>query len=259
MLLAFPVAHRHYSLCSNIVRNSFAMRFCPISPIIIICQVKFVGGSSQLHSKSRQFFFIGMLAEIHVACCCPFQIDCCCLLSLQTIVPTIIFVHDSVDVFFVYRLCSIESESKSMADIWVHFSWVCVCVCGCMWLAVCPLPVLLERIERQQLFQHFCLRRFPYLAGQEHFVHHRIHLVEVEHQIQFAHIVEVFVEYLYEIMYGFQVTQIVVVHIDTYAEVQTSIASVDDFEIPELKTRSARARPKHTTWLVKSKQSVSIE
>lgn len=83
------------------------------------------------------------------------------------------------------------------------------------------------------MFQDFRLARFPYFAGQKHFVHHRVHLVEIEHQIQFANVVEIFVEDLDEIVYGLQVAQVVVAHVHADAEIQTGVPSVDYFEISE--------------------------
>lgn len=79
------------------------------------------------------------------------------------------------------------------------------------------------------------MTRLSDLAGQEHLVHDRVYFVEVEHQIQFADIVEVFVEDFHEIVNGFEITQVVIVHVDTDAEVETSIATINNFEIAELK------------------------
>ena len=59
-------------------------------------------------------------------------------------------------------------------------------------------------------------------------------LVEIEHQVQLAHVVEVLVEHLDEVVYRLQVVQIVVLHVDADAEVQAGVASVDDLEVAEL-------------------------
>lgn len=61
------------------------------------------------------------------------------------------------------------------------------------------------------------------------------YLVEVEHQVQFTHIVEVFIQDLHKIVYSFQVAQVIVIHIHAYTEVQPCIPSVHDLEVPELK------------------------
>lgn len=75
---------------------------------------------------------------------------------------------------------------------------------------------------------------FAYFAGQEHFIDDGVHLVEIEHQIQFAHIVEVFVEHLNEIVDAFQIAQVVIVYIDAYAKIQSRVSSIDDFEVAKL-------------------------
>lgn len=45
---------------------------------------------------------------------------------------------------------------------------------------------------------------------------------------------EIFIEYFDEIVYGFQISQVVVTDIDTNAKIQSSISSVNDLEIAEL-------------------------
>lgn len=112
------------------------------------------------------------------------------------------------------------------------------------WLAlICAIPFmnhsrrrrLLQCVQRQQLFENFGLRGLPNLARQEHLVHDTVHLVEVEHQVQLAHIVEVLVEHLDKVVDRLQVAQVVVVHVHADAEVQPSVAAVDYLEVPELK------------------------
>lgn len=72
------------------------------------------------------------------------------------------------------------------------------------------------------------------LSGQKHFIHDTVHLVEVEHEIQFAHVVEVLIQNLDEVVYSFQVGQIVITDVDTDAKIQASIPTVYDLEIAEL-------------------------
>lgn len=60
------------------------------------------------------------------------------------------------------------------------------------------------------------------------------HLIEIEDQIELAHIVKVLVQYLDEIVYRLQVGQIVIVHIDTNAEIQAGVSSVDNLEVAKL-------------------------
>lgn len=58
------------------------------------------------------------------------------------------------------------------------------------------LDCLFQGSKHEQLFEHLCLWRFTDLAGKEHLVDDCVHFVEVEHQIELAHIVEVLVENL---------------------------------------------------------------
>lgn len=53
------------------------------------------------------------------------------------------------------------------------------------------------------------------------------HLVEIEDQIQFTHIAEEGIENLDKEVYRLQISQLVVVGVDTYAEEQSGVASVD--------------------------------
>jgi hypothetical protein len=47
--------------------------------------------------------------------------------------------------------------------------------------------------------------------------------------------VEVFVEHFHEIMNRLEITQIVIIHVHTDAEIQASVAAIDDFEVAKLK------------------------
>lgn len=62
----------------------------------------------------------------------------------------------------------------------------------------------------------------------------RTHLIEIEDQIELTDIVEVLVEHLDEVVYRLQVGQVIVVHVDTDAEVQASVSSVDDLKVAKL-------------------------
>ena len=81
---------------------------------------------------------------------------------------------------------------------------------------------------------YFRLAGLPYFTSQKHLVNDCVHLVEVEHQVEFAHVVEVLVQDLDEIVYGLQHGQVVVSNVDADAEVQTGVAAVDDLEVSEL-------------------------
>jgi hypothetical protein len=58
---------------------------------------------------------------------------------------------------------------------------------------------------------------------------HAAHLVEVEHQVQFAHIPKELIQHLHKEMYRFQVSELVVVGVYACAEEQPGIAAVDHF------------------------------
>jgi hypothetical protein len=97
---------------------------------------------------------------------------------------------------------------------------------------------LIERVERQKLLEDFSLRSLANLARQKHLVDDRVDFVEVEHQIQLANIVKVFVQHFHEIVNGFEITQVVIVHVHTDAEIEASIAAINDFEVAELRGKS---------------------
>ena len=59
-------------------------------------------------------------------------------------------------------------------------------------------------------------------------------LVKVEDEIQFADVVEVFVQDFDEVVNRLQIRQVVVSYVNTDAKVEASITSVDDLEISEL-------------------------
>ena len=60
------------------------------------------------------------------------------------------------------------------------------------------------------------------------------YLIEVEDQIQFADIMEVFIKNFNEVMNGFEIYQIVVIDVDTDAEVEPRISSIHYLKIAEL-------------------------
>lgn len=66
---------------------------------------------------------------------------------------------------------------------------------------------------------------------------HFIYLVKIENQIKLTNIMEVFVQYLNEVMNSFQVAEIIVVHIDANTKVQASISTINNFEITKLENR----------------------
>jgi hypothetical protein len=77
--------------------------------------------------------------------------------------------------------------------------------------------------------QHDLFARLFDLAGEEHLVQNGIHLVEVENQVQFAHVSKKGIQHLDEEVDGFKVGQLVVVGVDARAEEEAGISPVDDF------------------------------
>lgn len=80
----------------------------------------------------------------------------------------------------------------------------------------------------------FSLTRLANLPSQEHFVHNRVNLVEVEDKIKFTHVVEVLIENFHKVVYRFQRGQVIVAYICAYAKVEARIAAVDDLKVSEL-------------------------
>jgi len=93
---------------------------------------------------------------------------------------------------------------------------------------------LFQRVVHGELLEHLGLAGLPDLPGQEHLVHHRVHLVEVEHQVQLAHVVKVLVEHLHKVVDGLEVVQVVVAHVHTDAKVEAGVPPVDDLEVSKL-------------------------
>jgi len=58
--------------------------------------------------------------------------------------------------------------------------------------------------------------------------------MEMEHQVEFAHRIEELIQGFHKEVYGFQVGQLIVVHIDTEREIQASISSIDNLIISKL-------------------------
>lgn len=78
------------------------------------------------------------------------------------------------------------------------------------------------------------MARLSDLPGKKHLVHNSVYFIEVEHKIKLAHVVEVLVQHLDKVVYGLEVVQVVVAHVDTDAEVEAGVAAVDDLEVAEL-------------------------
>lgn len=89
------------------------------------------------------------------------------------------------------------------------------------------------------------LRGFLHLARQEELVQDHVDLVEVEDQVQLAHIAEELVEQLDEEVDRLEVEQLVVIHIDAKGEEQPGITAVDELVVGVLRKREReRERPR---------------
>lgn len=64
------------------------------------------------------------------------------------------------------------------------------------------------------------------------------YLIEIEHKIQFTHIMEVLIEDFYKVVYSLQVAEIVVIDVYTDAKIETSIPSIYNLEVAKLKIRN---------------------
>lgn len=53
---------------------------------------------------------------------------------------------------------------------------------------------------------------------------------------------EVFVEHFDKVVNGFEIAQVVIIHVHTDAEIQASIAAINDFEVAELERQSDQKR-----------------
>jgi hypothetical protein len=82
--------------------------------------------------------------------------------------------------------------------------------------------------------QHDLLARLLDLAGQEDLVQDGVDLVEVEDQVQLAHVPEKGVEHLDEEVDRLQVRELVVVGVDAGAEEEPRVPPVDDLVVAEL-------------------------
>ena len=82
--------------------------------------------------------------------------------------------------------------------------------------------------------QNNLLARLLNLPRQENLVQDRIHLVEVEDQVQLAHVAEEGVEHLDEEVDGLEVGQLVVIRVDARAEKEPRIPPVHELVVAEL-------------------------
>lgn len=65
-----------------------------------------------------------------------------------------------------------------------------------------------------------------------------IYLVEIEDQIEFTNVMEIFIEHLNEIMDCLQIIQIIVGNVNANAEIQSRITSINNFEVSKLEMKT---------------------
>ena len=78
------------------------------------------------------------------------------------------------------------------------------------------------------------------------------HLVEIEDQVKFTDIVEIFIENLDEVVNSLEIRKVVVSDVDTDAEVEASVATIDNLEITKLHKHFKASAVQHDTmrgWL----------
>lgn len=82
--------------------------------------------------------------------------------------------------------------------------------------------------------QHDLLARLLDLAGQEDLVEDGVDLVEVEDEVELAHVAEEGVEHLDEEVDGLEKGELVVVGVDARAKEEARVPAVDDLVVAEL-------------------------
>lgn len=82
--------------------------------------------------------------------------------------------------------------------------------------------------------QHDLLARLLNLPGQEHLIENRIDLVEVEDEVELAHVAEEGVEHLDEEVDGLEEGELVVVGVDTRAKEEPRVPPVHHLVVAEL-------------------------
>jgi len=73
------------------------------------------------------------------------------------------------------------------------------------------------------------------------------HLVEIEDQVKFTDIVEIFIENLDEVVNSLEIRKVVVSDVDTDAEVEAGVATIDNLEITKLQNHNTASAVQHDT------------
>lgn len=71
--------------------------------------------------------------------------------------------------------------------------------------------------------------------------------MEVENEVELAHIAEEMVQDLHEQVDGLQVDQLIVIEVDTEGEEESCVSAVDDLVCPELDQRAGQPASHSTT------------
>ena len=88
---------------------------------------------------------------------------------------------------------------------------------------------------------HTCTHTHTHAHTHTHNTQYRsTHLAKVEHQVELPDIAEELIQYLHKVVDGLEIAKAVVLEVQTEAEVQTSISSVDNLEVTVLVKQERR-------------------
>lgn len=90
-----------------------------------------------------------------------------------------------------------------------------------------PLPQLLQLIQMLEPCQNHLFTRLFDLAGQEDLVQNGVNFVEIEHEIELAHVPEELIEHLDEEVYGLEIGELVVGAVDADAKEEPGVSTID--------------------------------
>ena len=80
----------------------------------------------------------------------------------------------------------------------------------------------------------------PHTRSLTHSRYRSAHLVEVQHQVELTNIVEELIQYLHKVVDGLEIAEVVVLKVQTEAEVQTSVFLGGNIEVTELVEQEGR-------------------
>lgn len=117
---------------------------------------------------------------------------------------------DTLQILFRYSLDSPTKHSLEISNIHLISSSI-------------------QFIQVTQPFQYLLFQYFLYFTPQVYFVQYHIQFIEVKHQIQFTHVIKVYVKDLYQEMERLQVSQLAIWQVNCRYKVESGISSVDEF------------------------------